>query len=281
MIRLHFTPPVGDPAWNDWVRDGQEAAARMLADQTGKHTIDEALYKRQRDRFLGATHRKCAYCELSLPVGQRKGDVEHYRPKGRARGLDGKIVKVQRDGVTIDHPGYYWLAYDHLNLLPACLACNRRAGDAASGTNTGKSDIFPTLNDRWATCPGDVPVEQPALLNPWLDDPAEHLCFDPDTGLVIGITERGRVTECVLGLNRDGLPEARRKAGRDVRRVLRVGISDVVHDGADPDDFDQLQSVREGSAEYAAICRVEYDRGLQKIRDFLATLDYGPQRATH
>ena len=148
MIRLRFAPPANDAAWDAWIEEGRAAVARMLADAPGKPKINAVLYKRERDRFLAATYKKCAYCEIRLTAGQRSGDVEHYRPKGRARRMDGKVVKVLRDGVEIDHPGYFWLAYDHRNLLPACSACNRRAGDAASGMNTGKWDIFPTLDDR-------------------------------------------------------------------------------------------------------------------------------------
>jgi hypothetical protein len=275
MIRLDFTPPDSDAAWDAWIQDGREAVAKMLADVAGRPTISAALYKRQRDRLLAATHQKCAYCELRLPPGQRKGDVEHYRPKGRARRMDGKVVKIMRDGVEINHPGYFWLAYDYLNLLPACSACNRRAGDAASGMNTGKSDIFPTLDDHWAARPEDLPAERPALLNPWLDDPAEHLCFDPDTGVVAGTTERGRITVRLLGLNRDGLPEERKKACEDIRRTVRTAIGDVVGRGAEPADDRRLQSVADGSVEYAAICRVEHRRSLQKIMEFVAR--YGGQ----
>jgi hypothetical protein len=275
VIRLHFTPPFGDAAWDAWMEDGRAAATRMLADATGSHSIDAALYKRQRDRLLAATHGKCAYCELKLAVGQRKGDVEHYRPKGRARARDGKVVKIQRDGVEIDHPGYFWLAYDYMNLLPSCSACNRRAGDAASGTHTGKSDIFPTLDERWAARPEDVSTEQPALLNPWLesDDPAKHLLFDPDTGLVIGTTARGTTTVWLLGLNRDGLPEERLKACRDVRRAFQVSVSEAVHDGADEDDVLHLKSVMDGSGAFAAICRVELERRRQQLKELLAHLD--------
>jgi hypothetical protein len=281
MIRLHFTPPDGDATWDDWIRDGQAEVAMMLADVTATHKILAALYKRQRDRFLAATHKKCAYCELLLPAGQRKGDVEHYRPKGRARRMDGKVVKVLRDGVEIDHPGYFWLAYDYLNLLPACSACNRRAGDAASGTNTGKSDIFPTLDDRWATCPEEVSDEHPALLNPWLDEPAEHLRFDPNTGRVIPLTERGRITRDLLGLNRDGLPEARKKACQDLRRALRDAVSDAMSArGADPADLDVLQSVEDGSSEYAAFCREESLNGQQKVMKFLASIGRQPPSAS-
>ena len=275
MIHLDFTPP-DDAAWHAWIQEVRTAVEKMLADVTGKPKIDAALYKRQRDRLLAATHQKCAYCELSLTAGQRKGDVEHYRPKGRARRMDGKIVKVLRDGVEIDHPGYYWLAYNYHNLLPACSACNRRAGDAASGMNTGKSDIFPTLDDHWAACPEEVPAEQPALLNPWLDDPAQHLFFDPDTGVVAGITERGRITVHLLGLNRDGLPEERKKACEDLRRTLQISIGDAARDDVHSADLGTLQSVRDGSAEYAAICRVECRRVRQKVMEFLAPFDERP-----
>lgn len=272
MIRLRFTPPESDAAWDAWIEEGRAAVAKMLADDTGKPKIVAALYKRQRDRLLTATHQKCAYCELRLPAGQRKGDVEHYRPKARARRIDGKVVKVLRGGVEIDHPGYFWLAYDYMNLLPACSACNRRAGDAASGVNTGKSDIFPTLDDRWAVRPEDVPTERPALLNPWLDDPTQHLLFDPDTGLVAGKSNRGRITVSLLGLNRDGLPEARKKACEDLDRAL-AAVGDAVRQGAHPADVRLVQSVTDGSAEYAAICRVECLRGREKIMEFLALID--------
>jgi len=272
VIRLHFTPPDSDDAWDAWIADGRAAVARMLAGAADRRAIDAALYKRQRDRLLMVTHQKCAYCELRLPAGQRKGDVEHYRPKGRVRRMDGKAVKVQRDGVEIDHPGYFWLAYEYLNLLPACSACNRRAGDTASGMKTGKGDIFPTLDNRWAARPEDVQGEQPALLNPWLDEPSGHLLFDPETGLVMGITERGRITERLLGLNRDGLPEARKKACRDLRRTIQVSVGDAAGRGADPVDAHTLQSVRDGSAEFAAICRAEYLRGRERVMEFLASI---------
>jgi hypothetical protein len=272
MIHLDFTPP-DDAAWRAWVQEGRAAAEKLLADAGGQRAIDAALYKRQRDRLLAATHQKCAYCELSLTVGQRKGDVEHYRPKGAVRRLDGKVVKVLRDGVEIDHPGYYWLAYDFHNLLPACIACNRRAGDAASGTNTGKSDIFPTLDDHWAARPEEVPAEQPALLNPWLDNPAEHLVFDPDTGVVAGITERGRITVRLLGLNRDGLPEQRKKACEDVRRTVQISIGDAARDDVRPADLSTLLAVKDGSAEYAAACRVAARRARQKVAELLESFD--------
>jgi hypothetical protein len=52
MIRLQFTPPDSDAAWDAWIQDCRAAAVTMLANVTGKPKIDAALYKRQRDRLL-------------------------------------------------------------------------------------------------------------------------------------------------------------------------------------------------------------------------------------
>jgi hypothetical protein len=259
VIRLEFRPPQDDPSWDAWVRDGLTAMQQMLDQPSAKRVIKDALYKRQRDRFLEATHWKCAYCELPLPAGQGRGDVEHYRPKGRVRNADGTLVTITVDGVRRRHPGYYWLAYDFRNLLPACSACNQRGTGVtkSTGTRTGKGEIFPTLDDRWASRPEELADEHPALLNPWSDDPDEHLVFDPFTGLVAGLTPRGRVTIDVLGLNRDGLPEDRKKACTAVRNAMKNIVTQAWARGPDDEDVDLLRSVRVGSAPFAAISRVQ------------------------
>jgi hypothetical protein len=263
---------MGDPTWDEWVDEARRLVEEMLADEENRRPIDERLYKEPRAKLLDATHRKCAYCELRLTPGQRHGDVEHYRPKGRARDLTGKVVKVQRHGQMVDHPGYYWLAYDHTNLLPSCQACNRRAMDAASGMNTGKSDLFPTLDGRWASRPEEVVDERPALLNPWLpqDDPADHLRFDAATGLMFGITERGQITVNVLGLNRDGLPEARLDACREVTRAVRTYAGDLVAGHDDPDTETLLNDVVSGAAEYAAFRQIAYLQALDRLEKLRA-----------
>ena len=61
---------------------------------------------------LYARHgRVCAYCGCDLPDND-KGDVEHFRPKG----------KVIEDAT---HGGYWWLAYTFANYLMSCAVCNR------------------------------------------------------------------------------------------------------------------------------------------------------------
>lgn len=268
MIRLSFDPPSDDADWKAWVAEVDAAVATMLDDQDSRPPIDEDLYKSPRLLLLAASHGKCAYCEVKVAPGQRHGDVEHYRPKGAVRDLQGKRVMIDRNGQQIKHPGYYWLAYAYSNLLPSCLACNRRAHDIASDRPTGKSDLFPTLDDKWAARPEEVETEHPALLNPWLptDDPAEHLTFDIDSGKVIGRTERGRITVDLLGLNRNGLPEARLEACDKV--VADYG--DVVEDASKGRAplARQKQALRDaltGVAEYSAFRRSAYEAARQRV----------------
>src|SRR5437667_436063 len=77
------------------------------------------------------------------------------------------------------------------------------------GLNSGKWDKFP-IAGIYATAAGDdLAREEPWILNPYEDDPNDHLAYDLNTGLVGGKTERGQETVEILGLNRDGLIEAR------------------------------------------------------------------------
>jgi hypothetical protein len=65
MIQLDFTPP-DDATWDDWIQDGRAAVAKMLADLTGKHEINAAIYKRQRDRLLTAMHQSARAVTVTL-----------------------------------------------------------------------------------------------------------------------------------------------------------------------------------------------------------------------
>jgi len=73
----------------------------------------------------------------------------------------------------------------------------------------------------WSETAWGVRREKPLLLNPWLDDPEDHLIFD-DTGVVGFRTRRGEVTIDVLGLNRDALIDDRREACEQAARHVRA-----------------------------------------------------------
>lgn len=153
---------------------------------------------------------KCAYCECSLD--NQDLHTEHFRPKGEVD--------------TVDHPtseGYWWLAADWENMLPACNHCNRSPGtDHATSTpgDSGKGNRFPILpGSVRATTPGGEKLEKCALINPAVDEPSAYLSFKEVSGESLAYqlstdktTEewvRADATISILGLNRPGLVRRR------------------------------------------------------------------------
>jgi uncharacterized protein (TIGR02646 family) len=111
-------------------------------------------------------HRKCAYCDSMIAVG----DVEHWRPKNA-------ILAENRAKVA---DGYWWLAADWQNLLYSCTSCNQVRAREIVGKpgliTAGKGSQFPLEDEsKRARKPGEETSEKPLLLNPCLDFPENHL----------------------------------------------------------------------------------------------------------
>lgn len=157
------------------------------------HTEGQTLQERERlsglpSRYLQELKQqlgnvflnKCCYCESEFgPAAD--GDIEQFRPKSI----------------------YPRLARDWRNLYLSCSICNRSKGarfPLADGSDADPSADYNTL----------IKSEIPLLLDPCIDDPAEHLAFFSD-GQVAGLTERGQATVQVLALNRPLLVDTRRK----------------------------------------------------------------------
>jgi uncharacterized protein (TIGR02646 family) len=112
---------------------------------------DKDLYNRKEvvDTLWAMQHGKCCYCENLIPQKGHLKAVEHFRPKS--------IFK--------------YLTNQWENLLLSCAQCNGK-----------KKDRFPVVSDRsgnfeivYASEPTD---ETPALVDPSLIDPEDHIDFD-------------------------------------------------------------------------------------------------------
>ena len=203
MVWINFTEPDTDE-WREWRQECLDATPLL----TSADDVDDALYKKQKHEYVkrsGAFHGKCAFCESSLE--SQDGDIEHFRPKGKVLNPDNRDVTwLNNDGEEINHPGYYWLAYDFENLLPSCVKCNRSRTEGERPI--GKRNWFPLSDEttRVATPEGDLKEESPILIHPRKEDPAEHLDIDVETGEIIPRTERGEMCIRIFGLDiRDGL----------------------------------------------------------------------------
>ena len=133
-------------------------------------------------------HNKCAFCEQRF-AGTLQLNVEHFRPKNGAVGLDGKY----------SHDHYWWLAYEWFNIYPACADCDKSKGPR-----------FPVKGERAKIQASEAQIrsEDALLLDPCIDHPEDHLIFDRK-GNVASSTERGRASIEIFNLNRSFLVKRR------------------------------------------------------------------------
>ena len=207
MRRISPIPPcpsVLDPDGSPGYEERQRAIAHFGAGLPAKDFSFSAYsHDEVRLALLKGFDWVCAYCERQTGTI----DVEHFRPKGAVQTEEGR------------KPGYYWLAATWENLLPSCPECNtQRRNWTPDGEErkSGKGNWFPLADESArATAVGEEAKEEPLLLHPYVDDPSEHLEFVEDGFVrprkIDGVpSRRGEVTKDLLGLNRHGLPEARR-----------------------------------------------------------------------
>lgn len=103
---------------------------------------NERLWKDLRDWLMSLSHKKCWYSEAREIVSLY--DVDHFRPKNRAKQLDGTTRE-----------GYWWLAFDWRNFRISGQICNRSHNDV-NGITRGKRDYFPVKDEKYiAKTPDD------------------------------------------------------------------------------------------------------------------------------
>jgi len=168
-------------------------------------------------RYLAKmSHGKCWYSEAR--DSQSFFDVDHFRPKSRARRSEGEYDE-----------GYAWLAFDWLNYRYAAQKSNRPIRNEDTQTTEGKWDWFPlvdgspksTWNNRREA------DELPVLLDP--TNPSDvKLVTVGDDGRIIPSrlcveSQRKRVEDSakMLGLNLE-IREARKRVIRDVTAMYET-----------------------------------------------------------
>jgi hypothetical protein len=220
MIKLAISEPKS-AAWKKWRADCKRRTnSDIRSYRPGKSVKITELYKREKTFFTdssGPFKAKCAFCETS--ISNHYGDVDHYRPKGGVQDRNRKWVRIRVGTKTIRHPGYFWLAYDWENLIPSCSGCNRFQH------GVGKSNCFP-VEGAYATKRGQERKEKPLLLNPRIDDPEQHIDFD-NNWFARPLTERGRLTIEIIGLNHKDLPRHRTREAQQTERVILVELAQL------------------------------------------------------
>lgn len=310
MRQVDFDPAkLTDPAlkqwWQDWQAEADAATSKVVqawekwlqANPRLKEfarDFQQSVWKDLKVWMLEQVfHFKCAYCESPLELDRYHGDAEHYRPKGQvtivgSRGTKQRARCMLPDGTEIDHPGYFWLAYNWRNLVPACSFCN---------TGQGKIDQFPTGKSHYLLRkltpaekaaaldePRESPKgsgtyflvpwtldaeEEPLLLNPLNTDPqrapGKHLRYGLG-GKVVAIdgSPIGENSIRVYNLNRGQLEKLRHKAQETIHRTYYATLIDP---GA---DFQArlkqaLQPYVAGQEDFSSAA-LDYLREMQRIQ---------------
>ena len=232
---------------------GLEAARNAELAAVGKH--DEMIFQAYstqpvKDALAKLFHRKCAYCE-SLLLGNQPGDVEHYRPKKKVRlePISGRSDEV---------PGYYWLAAQWENLLSSCADCNRPRKQEIDGSGVevrGKANWFPLANEvRRAKDEKGIGKEPRLLVDPCVDDPAQHLMFDDDGSISARDgSAMGRATIRVCGLDRLELLQARAMQRESADHLIRHILERLGQNQApDERDIEGLVKLMQPSRPFSA-----------------------------
>lgn len=218
MKRITFDPAklTGDQAawWAKWQKRADDATIEAIDawERGDEVTFKEKIWGDLKEWLLeNVFHGKCAYCETLAP--RHPGHAEHFRPKGRVDVRDpktGKSVPAEvewPDGKVATHPGYFWLAYNWKNLLPACHYCNSGRGkqnqfplpspklptlvaklaaaEAAKMADRARASV--KWKERYYLTPDALDaIETPQILNPYVDEPRQHLRFG-ESGIVAPI----------------------------------------------------------------------------------------------
>jgi hypothetical protein len=289
MIRITFDPAMLDAVeaawwtrWSDRAEKATRGAVKAFEDWLAKPTplprppfafeFNNEIWKDLKDWLLQHVfHQKCAYCERE--ISGYYGDAEHYRPKSavRHKTAAGKLEPSTcaipdpasgRD-VVQSHPGYFWLAYDWRNLVPACAFCNSGHGKNDRFEVTGahivlarlsqaEVDAMPLLakprqSDRWPgyyyLAPAALDAREiPLLLNPLNADdernPRKHIRFGV-RGIVSAVDESpfGKTSIEVFDLRKDRLRIARQEA----QETFRSRFYDAMRE-LDPENLGQSKA---------------------------------------
>lgn len=164
----------------EYLRRPREVRAQRRAEVDERFYFWEPVRLAVEERCLG----KCVFCERR--VGQVETTIETFRPFRDA--VDGF------GGSEPDH--YVWLAYEMENLVQVCIECSSR-----------KRTAFPLAGQRapYLTSMSEIErVERTLIVSPYRGNPERHFLFLAN-GHCEGVTNQGRLTTRLLGLNGDSL----------------------------------------------------------------------------
>jgi len=194
------------------VRSNNKQLALLIAKHVGgdRDFTFTAAYRSDgvKNKLKTEQFNKCCFSEAKF-VGD-DSHVEHFRPKGQ--------IDEWRSGFSYK-PGYYWLAYNWLNLFLCKSTIN----------SSYKRNFFPLVDELQRNrSHSDTNIEIPLLVDPSLDNPRDHIRFIGDEP--VGLTVQGKCTVELLYLRSPEFEEARRSRLR-ILKLFKEGVEKALKNG--------------------------------------------------
>lgn len=133
----------------------------------------------------------------------------------------------------------------------------------------GKRNRFP-LEDETARDwkPNRKNKEKPLLLNPTVDEPAEHLVFESN-GVIGSRSPRGDTTVTILGLNDYGMPRDRASKYKEVKSRVTAMIRKSLDGNPDRDEELELDRVKKGYGNFTTFSLLAIDDAFKEAENLL------------
>ena len=158
--------------------------------------FNKQIDKELKNYLHAAFHGKCGYCETRIAISDQ-GNVDRYRPNNGVR-----------DQKNYYQDLYWWVTFEWDNLIYSCKECNQY-----------KANYFPVKGTRAKDEKDDLKNEHRMLLNPYEDEPNQHLSYDSH-GNIIPLTDEGNQTIELLRLDRTDLINRRQNAKIEVIQAV-------------------------------------------------------------
>ena len=202
---------------------------------------------------------KCWYTEA--PENSGEWEIDHFRPKNRAKNLDGTVYLPE---------GYWWLAYEWLNYRLAGSFINKRRKDKFNSNEEiyGKGDYFPIDLHTGAVCgvDGDLDDEVIYLLDPTSFRDTTLISFDKDgkpiSNYPEGTFEEKKVAVSIdflhldstsLNRNRKEVWENTEKEIIEISKKLKSSTNQALRNKIYNDSFIRLKQLTSRKKPYSSV----------------------------
>lgn len=207
------------------------------------------VWRTAKDALRLASYGKCWYCESLQDRSDKSTD--HFRPKNR-------VCEA-----TVDHPGYWWLAFDWRNYRYSCTYCNSKRRDIDGGTEGGKQDHFPIIPPPLHAQSDTDPQDRAKLLDPTDDNDTKLLTFLPN-GFPDTVKKDqlsiDRVNESIrlYHLNHSALVKKRKRLSNDISQHVKNANAASASGDEDSYRFHKKEIIKRirANAEYSTAARV-------------------------